>query len=101
MKKIIFCVLLFAPLLFDSCSKTYTIDSENEPKNVPQIEYEVSDFCDLRKLCYKDCYWVWVDLKTDILYLTYDGGYRFGITPIMKPDGTCLTLSEWKEEKLK
>lgn len=36
--------------------------------------------------------------NTGVLYYRYRDIYSAAITPIMKPDGTCLTLDEWKEK---
>lgn len=39
---------------------------------------------------------IWVDTNTDVLYYTFQSSTAFGMTPIMKADGTCLTYTEWK-----
>jgi hypothetical protein len=94
MKRLV--LFLCTAVLFISCSKNYTAN----PKNRRALEYEVTDFFDFQILC-EDVIGrsIFRDPKTDVLY--FRAGYREGITPIMKPDGTCLTLSEWEEENVR
>ena len=89
-------LFLCTAVLFISCSKNYTANT----KNGEALEYEVTDFFGFQILC-EDVYdrTIFRDSKTDVLY--FWAGYREGITPIMKPDGTCLTLSEWEEENIR
>ena len=82
MKKM-FIVLLIVGLLFTSCTK-YTVTREN---------YGVKDFCNLVMLTETMNETIYVDKNTDVLYLYYGSA----MSPIMKADGTCLTLTEWKE----
>ena len=56
-------------------------------------EYGVEAFCDFQTIATN--FWVEIvrDNRTGCLYAKQ--GY--GMVPIMKPDGTCLTYIEWKE----
>ena len=82
MKKL-FVALIIIGSLFTSCTK-YTVTREN---------YGVNDFCNLVMLTETATKTIYVDKNTDVLYLYYGGA----ISSIMKADGTCLTLTEWKE----
>ena len=82
MKKL-FIVLLVVGSLFASCTK-YTVTREN---------YGVNDFCNLNSLTETATKTIYVDKNTDVLYFYYGSS----MSPIMKADGTCLTLTEWKE----
>ena len=82
MKKM-FIILLIVGSLFTSCTK-YTVTREN---------YGVNDFCNLAILTETATKTIYVDKNTDVLYLHYGSA----MSPIMKADGTCLTLTEWKE----
>ena len=78
MKKIFIVLIIIG--LFASCTK-YT---------VTQKSYDVEDFCNLVKLVEDTGDTIYVDKNTDVLYI-----YQYsGISPIMKADGTCLTLTE-------
>lgn len=85
-------LFLCTAILIISCNKNYTVNT----KTGGALEYKVADFFGYQLLCYDshDCI-IFRDSKTDVLY--FKDGYRGGPTPIMKPDGTCLTLSEWEE----
>ena len=85
-------LFLCTAVLFISCNKNYTVNT----KTGGTLEYKVADFFGYQSLC-DDTHdrAIFRDSKTDVLY--FRAGYREGITPIMKPDGTCLTLSEWEE----
>lgn len=82
MKKL-FVILLVVGLLFTSCTK-YTVTRES---------YGVNDFCNLAKLTGIATEAIYVDKNTDVLYVSWGSA----MSPIMKADGTCLTLTEWKE----
>lgn len=82
MKKL-FVVLLVVGSLFTSCTK-YTVARES---------YGANDFCNLAILTQTASETIYVDKNTDVLYLYYGSA----MSPIMKADGTCLTLTEWKE----
>ena len=83
MKKL-FITLIIIGSLFTSCTKFYTVTQES---------YGVNDFCNLDILTETATKTIYVDKNTDVLYFYYSSG----ISPIMKTDGTCLTLTEWKE----
>lgn len=82
MKKL-FIALIIIGSLFTSCTKC----------TVTRESYSVNDFCNLDILTETITKTIFVDKNTDVLYL-YCGG---AMSPIMKSDGTCLTLTEWKE----
>lgn len=81
MKKL-FIVLLVVGSLFTSCTK-YTVTRES---------YGIKDFCNLDILVQTPTDTIYVDKNTDVLYVYWGSA----ISPIMKADGTCLTLTEWK-----
>lgn len=55
-------------------------------------QYTKDDF-----ICLQYVTWgINVDVNTDVLYW-YGGGGKLPC-PIFKPDGTCLTLTEWQEQ---
>lgn len=83
MKKL-FIVLLVVGSLFTSCTK-YTVTRES---------YDVNDFCNLVILTETATKAIYVDKNTDVLYVYFGSAM---MSPIMKADGTCLTLTEWKE----
>lgn len=82
MKKL-FVALLVVGSLFTSCTK-YTVTRES---------YGVNDFCNLDILVRTFTDTIYVDKNTDVLYVYWGSA----MSPIMKADGTCLTLTEWKE----
>lgn len=81
MKKL-FIALIIIGSLFTSCTK-YTVIREN---------YGVNDFCNLNSLIETATKTIYVDKNTDVLYVYFGSA----MSPIMKADGTCLTLTEWK-----
>ena len=81
MKKL-FIVLIIIGSLFTSCTK-YTVTRKS---------YGVNDFCNLDVLAQTSTSAIYVDKNTDVLYVYWGSG----MSPIMKADGTCLTLTEWK-----
>lgn len=83
MKKL-FVVLFVVGSLFISCTTKYTVTRES---------YSVNDFCNLDILVQTSFNTIYVDKNTDVLYIYYGSA----MSPIMKVDGTCLTLTEWKE----
>ena len=89
-------LFLCTAVLFISCNKNYTVNT----KNGESLEYKVADFFGYQLLC-DDTHdrAIFRDSKTDVLYFMF--GYREGVIPIMKPDGTCLTLHEWEEENIR
>lgn len=84
MKKL-FVVLVIIGSLFTSCIK-YTITRERRES------YDVEDFINLDILTSNSIKSIYVDKNTDVLYVYFSSG----MSPIMKADGTCLTLTEWK-----
>ena len=82
MKKL-FIALLVVGSLFTSCTK-YTVTRES---------YGINDFCNLDILVQTPMDTIYVDKNTDVLYVYWGSA----MSPIMKADGTCLTLTEWKE----
>ena len=76
-------LLIICSLLFISCAYKY------EGK-----QYTESDFVHLHYVTGG----INVDVNTDVLYL-YRGGSS--ACPIFKADGTCLTLTEWQNQKSK
>jgi hypothetical protein len=73
-------LLIICSLLFTCCSYKY------EGK-----QYTESDFINLQYVTNG----INVDVNTDVLYW-----YGSGATlPIFKADGTCLTLTEWQNQK--
>lgn len=83
MKKL-FIALIIIGSLFTSCTK-YTVTREN---------YGENDFCNFVMITRTATKTIYVDKNTDVLYLYY---YGSAMSPIMKADGTCFTLTEWKE----
>lgn len=81
MKKL-FVVLFIISVLFTSCTR-YTVIRES---------YGVKDFVNFHPLTSNTTTMIYVDKNTDVLYLRFSDS----ISPIMKSDGTCLTLTEWK-----
>ena len=93
MKKIFGIIL--AVLLISSCSRTVYVDfNGNQVENA--VAPSPSAFCDMKVVARKEFTEILVDLNTNVLYYTQHSGYQYGITPIMKADGTCLTYNEWK-----
>lgn len=90
----------------NSCIRPVYVSEETE-KEVQIARLKSSDFCDMVQLdvdsvdSFDNFDEIWVDRNTDVLYWIYHSGYRFGITPIMESDGTCLTYTEWKSNKSK
>lgn len=107
MKKLI---LLLISLLFLSCTKTVYINSqsgEDITDKVTNNKLLTSDFFRYELLCesssstHKDAPWrVYRDIYTDVLYIAWTSGNAYTVTPIMKPDGSCLTYKEWQLRKM-
>ena len=90
-KNILIALAAITAIVTVGCDNTYT------SSELDSFPYEVEDFIDLRIIrCDFDSY-IYVDSNTDILYYRYTGGYQGAMTAILKPDGTPLTLSEFKE----
>lgn len=87
----------------NSCERTIYV-SEETGRIVQVTKPNSSEFCNMVQLdvaSENDFYEIWLDKNTDVLYWAHHSGYRFGITPIMKADGTCLTYTEWKTKETK
>ena len=82
--------------MLTSCTRTVYISEENGG-----IKPSSDEFCAMVEIDVDSRYdtEIWWDRNTDVLYWAHHTGYRFGITPIMKADGTCLTYTEWKAKK--
>lgn len=91
MKRFVIALAALLALGLGSCTVKYGEVRSMESK--PTIEVE--DFINLEPLIATTSSSVYVDKNTDVLYLKQ--GY--GLSPIMKADGTCLTLAEWKESR--
>lgn len=103
MKKLI---LLLIPLLFLSCTKTVYIDSQSREDITDKIETKTSDFLNYEILAEAHNMFlkgspamIYRDKYTDVLYAAWASGNAYTVTPIMKPDGSCLTYKEWKLRK--
>ena len=100
MKRFIF--ILACVFCLTACTKTVYVDSENgTPSKVVNNRAQVESFVNFEIVAADEtlttvCY-IYRDLYTDVLYYKYIDGYKGGITPIMKSDGTCLTYKEWKD----
>lgn len=95
MKRFVLC--LAVGLLLAACNEEPYVVTSRKGGN---IEYQVADFCNMKELCYNGHETICWDEKTDVLYYIYHESVM-GMTPIMKPDGSCLTLSEWEKEHIK
>jgi hypothetical protein len=92
MKRFIIALAALLALGLGSCAiKSYEIKFMEKATTI-----SLKDFVDLELLVTGEFgNYVYVDKNTDVLYLKQ--GY--GFSPIMKADGTCLTLTEWKESR--
>lgn len=83
MKFVKYFIITVILISMSSCVKYQPVGSNTS--------YSTEDFINLRIITSE----VYVDTNTDVLYLS-SSSY---MTPIMKADGTCLTLTEWKATK--
>lgn len=104
MKKLI---LLLIPLLFLSCTKTVYIDSQSGEDITDKIKTKTSDFLSYEILTEDHNTFltgspatIYRDKYTDVLYAAWGFGNAYTVTPIMKPDGSCLTYKEWQLRKM-
>lgn len=102
MKKFRIILILLASICMSGCSDNRYTLTTNEGTIV---EVESNQFCDLVIVC-KGCMpygsiTIYCDKNTGVLYMGRDNSYHFGISPIMKADGTCLTLKEFNENNSK
>ena len=97
MKRFGIILILLAALGMSSCDVRYAL-ATNEGTI---MEVEANQFCDLFFVCKgrmpDGSIKIYCDKNTGVLYMGRDSSYQFGISPIMKADGTCLTLKEFKE----
>ena len=97
MKRFGIILILLASLGMSSCDVKYAL-ATNEGTIV---EVDSNQFCDLFIVCKgrmpEGSITIYCDKNTGVLYMGRDAPYKFGISPIMKADGTCLTLKEFKE----
>ena len=99
-----FGIILIVTIIFALCScspRTVYVDPNGVVIEKRQVHgAEVSDYFRKEVLILTATEEIYVDRNTDVLYYAYnDVAMKFGITPIMKPDGTCLTYTEWKNNK--
>jgi hypothetical protein len=96
MKRFVIILAALSALGLGSCTiKSYEIKSMEKATTI-----SLKDFVNLELLVTDNSGAsvfdsVYVDRNADVLYLKQ--GY--GFSPIMKADGTCLTLTEWKESR--
>jgi hypothetical protein len=92
MKRFIIALAALSALGLGSCTvKSYEIKSMKKATTI-----SLKDFINLELLVTSGSgSYVYVDKNTDVLYLKQGPGF----SPIMKADGTCLTLTEWKESR--
>ena len=97
MKKLGIILILLTALSMLSCNVRYRL-ATNEGTIV---EVDSNQFCDLFVVSKGHIPYgsiiIYCDKNTGVLYMGRDSAYHFGISPIMKADGTCLTLKEFKE----
>lgn len=91
MKRFIIALVALSALGLGSCTVKYGEIRSMENK----LNIEVEDFINLMPLIVTSSSDIYVDKNTDVLYLKQ---YHI-LCPIMKADGTCLTLTEWKENR--
>ena len=100
MKKIWMILVVMLIFIFTSCGKPKYVDLNGNPissENVVPIT--VNDFCNLKPIVRTGLRCVYVDTLTDVLYYGEVAGNSYGLMPIMKSNGTCLTFSEWKAQR--
>ena len=97
MKRFGLILILLTVLGMSSCNVRYAL-ATNEGTIV---EVDSNKFCDLFFVCKghmpDGSITIYCDKNTGVLYMSRDSVYQFGISPIMKADGTCLTLKEFKD----
>ena len=97
MKKLVLVICTIGLLLIlNSCNSRYL--RVNNPDKLVDDFSTVSSFCDMVVVAKDGDARIWVDKNTGVLYYRFVSGYGGAITAIMKPDGTCLTIDEWKEK---
>lgn len=97
MKKLGIIFILLVTLGLASCSKSYNTVTDGGTVQT----FEATDFCNLVSISKGNMLdismEIYCDKNTGVLYIGRDSTYHFGISPIMKADGTCLTLKEFEE----
>ena len=91
MKKFIVVLIVVLTLGLGSCAIKYGEIRSMENNATIKVE----DFINLEPLIATNLGDIYVDKNSDVLYLKQ---YHI-LSPIMKADGTCLTLTEWKESR--
>lgn len=99
-----FGIILIVTIIFTLCSckpRTVYVDPNGVIINENKVHgAEISDYFRKEPLIVTVTEEIYVDKNTDVLYYVYNNvANKYGITPIMKPDGTCLTYTEWKSNK--
>ena len=93
MKRFVIALVALSALGLGSCTvKSYEIKSMEKATTI-----SLKDFVDLEPLVTATADDIYIDRNTDVLY--FRRGVHGGCCPIMKADGTCLTLTEWKESR--
>ncbi len=96
MKRFIIALVALSALGLGSCTiKSYEIKSMEKATTISLKDFVNLELLITDKSGASVLDSVYVDKNTGVLYLKQ--GY--GFSPIMKADGTCLTLTEWKENR--
>ena len=101
MKKLVSVICMIGLfLILSSCNLERTTLKVNNSDTVVEEFSPVASFCNMKIVAEDGESRIWMDKNTGVLYYRYRDIYCYcsAITPIMKPDGTCLTLDEWKEK---
>ena len=104
MKKLVSVICMIGLfLILSSCNLERTTLKVNNSDTVAEEFSPVASFCNMKIVAKDGNSRIWMDKNTGVLYYSalyysYRDIYSAAITPIMKPDGTCLTLDEWKEK---
>lgn len=98
MKKFVLVICTIGLLLtLSSCKLGRTTLKVNNPDTTIENFSPVASFCNMVIVAEDGGSRIWMDTNTGVLYYRFKAGYSAAMTPIMKPDGTCLTIDEWKE----
>lgn len=100
MKKIWMILAVMLIFISISCGKPKYVDLNGNPVSSENaVPITVHDFCNLKLIVRTGLTCVYVDTLSDVLYYGEVAGNSYGLMPIMKPNGTCLTFSEWKAQR--
>ena len=100
MKKIWVILAVMLIFIFTSCGKPEYVDLTGNPVSSENaVPTTVHDFCNLKLIVRTGLRCVYIDTLSDVLYYGEVAGNGYGLMPIMKPNGTCLTYSEWKAQR--